>query len=347
MRNRGYFYVLILLLLAAISAVAAASPVSAAGGRPTATTARDPTATGSPAALTRIQQNNSLLAYSGTWTASTSTLASGGSFRFAKTSGSSVTIHFGGTNLAWIAKKSSIYGKARVTLDRGTPVLVDLYSLAPLWKQTVWTSGTLAYGYHTVKIEWTGLKSTASLGTYINVDAFDIDGTLAAAPTRYQQTDARLCYTGAWTNSNSASASGGSFVFADSARSSVTIKFTGTYLAWIAKKSPLYGKASVSVDGGHPETVNLYSPNTVWQQLVWNTGLLTAGTHTVAIEWTGTKFGRRNRHQRQCRLVRRGGQTGISTTGGRPPLTRAAGGTAGDLQLLRTHAAGQPALAHR
>jgi hypothetical protein len=41
----------------------------------------------------------------------------------------------------------------------------------------VW-SATLPAGVHTVKIEWTGTKNSASTGTYINTDAFDVIGTL-------------------------------------------------------------------------------------------------------------------------------------------------------------------------
>jgi hypothetical protein len=111
----------------------------------------------------------------------------------------------------------------------------------------------------------------------------------ASSSTRYQQADASLVYRGVWTVSSGASASGGSFRFADSAEASLTITLKGTYLAWIAKKSPLYGRAKVTVDGGKPVTVDLYSARTLWQKKVWDTGRLAAGTHTVRIQWTGKK----------------------------------------------------------
>jgi hypothetical protein len=69
----------------------------------------------------------------------------------------------------------------------------------------------------------------------------------------------------------------------------VTATFTGSYLAWIAKKSPAYGAASVSLDGGAPVMVDLYDAVTLWQQPVWETGVLSPGTHTVTIQWTGEK----------------------------------------------------------
>jgi alpha-L-fucosidase len=69
----------------------------------------------------------------------------------------------------------------------------------------------------------------------------------------------------------------------------VTIRFNGTGLTLITKKSPVYGRARVTVDGADPVIVDLYSPSVLWQQEVWDTGPLAPGAHTVTIEWTGTK----------------------------------------------------------
>jgi hypothetical protein len=241
---------------------------------------------------TRFEQKDTHLAYAGGWTASSSTSASGGSFRFADATGSSVTVSFTGSYLAWIAKKSPAYGKAKVTLDGGTPVTVDLYSANTLWQQRAWETGALTTGAHTVKIEWTGTKNAAATDTNISVDAFDIIGTLSQAPAvqaiRYEQNDTHFAYLGTWTTSSSSSASGGSFRYSNTNGSSVTVSFTGSYLAWIGKKSPVYGKARLTLDGGTPVIVDLYSASTQWKQKVWEKTLV-PGTHTVKIEWTGTK----------------------------------------------------------
>jgi hypothetical protein len=70
---------------------------------------------------------------------------------------------------------------------------------------------------------------------------------------------------------------------------SATVIFEGTYFAWVAKKSPVYGKAGVTLDGNTPQMVDLYSSSTQYRQVVWNTGTLSSGTHQVKIEWTGTR----------------------------------------------------------
>jgi hypothetical protein len=259
-----------------------------------AETSVTPTAQTEPAPkTTRYEQKDPRFTFAGGWVASSSSSASSGSFRFADSAGSSAVVTFNGTFLAWIGKKSPVYGKAKVIIDGTKTVTVDLYSAGEKWQQKIWDTGTLPAGNHTVKIEWTGTKSPSATGSNINVDAFEIAGTLTQAPAaaaiRYEQGDSRLDYAGAWTVASASSASGSSFRFADSAASSVTITFVGSHLSWVAKKSPVYGKARVTLDGRTPVLVDLYSASEQFRQKVWETGALVPGTHTVRIEWTGFK----------------------------------------------------------
>jgi len=108
-------------------------------------------------------------------------------------------------------------------------------------------------------------------------------------PSRYEQTEPGLVYTGAWSTTTDGSASGSSFGFANSSGASVSVTFEGTYLAWIAKKAPVYGKAEVTLDGRSLGTIDLYSASIGWQEKVWGSGTLKSGLHTVTIAWTGTK----------------------------------------------------------
>ena len=113
----------------------------------------------------------------------------------------------------------------------------------------------------------------------------------AASLTRYEQNASQLTYAGTWTVGSATAASGGSYRYANASGTAVTATFSGTYLAWIAQKGPTYGIASVSVDGAAPVSVDLYSSTVVYQQKAWETSTLSAGYHTVRIDWTGTKNG--------------------------------------------------------
>lgn len=237
---------------------------------------------------TRYEQTDSRLVWSGTWTTSSSSVYSGGSHRYANSSGSSVTVTFSGTYLAWIAKKSPAYGRALVIVDGAASSYVDLYSSTTGYKKKVWDSGLLPSGLHTVRIQWTGQRSVPSGGTNISVDAFDVAGTLKSA-TRYEQTDSRLLWSGAWTTASSSYYSGGSFRYTKRSGSSVTVNFTGVRLTLIGKKAPNYGIARVSVDGGPPVSVDFYSASTLYKQKVWSTPFLAPGDHSVTITCSGTK----------------------------------------------------------
>ncbi len=241
---------------------------------------------------TRYQDNDYRVTALGYWSRSAASQASGGSFSWLNSSGLA-TIKFNGSYLGWVGKKAPQYGKAKVTLDGGTPVTVDLYSASTKYQQTIWSTGLLSGGEHTVTIERTGEKNASATGSYIGVDAFDVIGRLVQAPgpTRLQQYDSHLAYAGRWLGMYSSLASGGSFRYAGSP-AKVTVTFDGTYMAWVTKKSRAYGKAKVTTDGRAPVIVDLYSYTTLYKQKVYNTGLLAAGPHTVTIEWTGAKNAR-------------------------------------------------------
>ena len=240
------------------------------------------------ATVTRYQQNAPQFNYSGTWTVSSATAASGGSFRYANAPGASVTVTFNGTYLAWIAKKSESYGIAKVTLDGTKTYSVDLYNGSAVYQQRVWETDILDSGIHTVTIEWTGTKNGAATGTNIGVDAFDLAGSLVGL-TRVEQSDQHLGWTGNWAKVSSNSYSGGTAWYANSAGSSVTIEFQGAKLTLFGKKGPTYGIARVTLDGGTPVPIDLYNATIVYQQKMWSSSLLAPGHHVVKVEWTGQK----------------------------------------------------------
>lgn len=245
-----------------------------------------------PPTANRYQQNDpgySRFVYAGGWSTYSTTSASGGSYTRASASTTSVTVSFDGTYLAWIATKGTTLGKAYVSLDGGTAKLVDLANSKAVYQQKVWTTGTMSSGAHTVKIWW---YPGNAAGKFISVDAFDIAGTVlkptstvGGESTRYEQTDSHLTWAGSWAPFATTSASGGSYARANTAGASVTVKFTGTRLAWIATAGTTLGKAYVSIDGGTAVSVNLARTAVAYQQSVWNTGTLTGGQHTVKIWW--------------------------------------------------------------
>jgi hypothetical protein len=68
-----------------------------------------------------------------------------------------------------------------VSIDGGAAVPVDYYR-ATYGSATVWSSGVLAPGAHTVTVTCLGQLTPPSGWTRVSVDAVDVRGTLVQAP---------------------------------------------------------------------------------------------------------------------------------------------------------------------
>jgi len=147
---------------------------------------RTTTAGVTAATLARYEESDPRLAYSGDWSTITDDAASGTSLFQAADPLASVTVTFEGTYLAWIARRSPVYGMAEVTLDGQNLGTIDLYDAGAGMgrQQKVWGSGTLEPGVHTVTISCTGEKNPAATDTIVGIDAFDVVGALIARRPR-------------------------------------------------------------------------------------------------------------------------------------------------------------------
>jgi hypothetical protein len=89
--------------------------------------------------------------------------------------GARATLTFTGTSVAWVGQRGRLFGIARVTLDGGLPVDIDLYGTGQdEFQVAVFKAAGLAAGTHTLTIEVTGLKNASSDSAIILIDAFDI-----------------------------------------------------------------------------------------------------------------------------------------------------------------------------
>jgi hypothetical protein len=68
-------------------------------------------------------------------------------------------------------------GKVWVSVDGGEPVLVYLHSENELFQQVVWSTGTLDYGAHVIKIYYPEDLEPSEIKP-INIDAVDVWGWL-------------------------------------------------------------------------------------------------------------------------------------------------------------------------
>lgn len=251
----------------------------------------DPTPSPMPVG-TLYESTDQLVEYTGAWDEVADSAASGGSYSSIDGEGTAL-ISFDGTGIQVIATTGPALGKLEVTLDGDAVELVDFYSSSVAYQQIVWSAADLTEGVHSLELAWSGEKYLKATGTTVNLDAVSVEGLLVqpVAPpqlVRYESEYGSIVYQGVWTDTLDALASGG-FVRSADTTSTATVAFTGTALTILSKVGPSFGKASVSVDGGTPEVVELYSKKVANQQPVWSTSGLASQEHTVTVEWTGVR----------------------------------------------------------
>jgi len=110
-----------------------------------------------------------------------------------------------------------------------------------------------------------------------------------ATPGTYEESSPAISYTGTWQTAGDARDSGGSVRFATNGPASAQLVFDGSRVTWFARKAPAGGRARVLVDGVRVATVDLHSSTRRFHVPAFTSGTLSAGRHTLRIEFTGQK----------------------------------------------------------
>jgi beta-galactosidase GanA len=147
-----------------------------------------------------------------------------------------------------------------------------------------------ADGTQFIYIRQADATSTATVSTHISLNADE------SAGYTYDDTSSALTYTGDWTHANTSNSNytsgdyDGTESWSQQAGASVSVTFTGTAVQWIGPKNTNGGIADVSIDGRQVATVDTYDPyGKEFQQVLFSTSGLAAGSHTLTITVTGNK----------------------------------------------------------
>jgi hypothetical protein len=103
----------------------------------------------------------------------------------------------------------------------------------------------------------------------------------------YQESSSKLVYSGTWKLARTSKCMGGA-MRTRNATGSVKAVFTGTAVSVFVTKGRAYGIMKVTLDGV-ARRVSLYRSSTAYRQKVFSRTGLTAGPHTIMLQWTGTK----------------------------------------------------------
>jgi hypothetical protein len=223
------------------------------------------------------------------WVTGYSDAYTGGGYVYGRWSGTRLDAKFTGDTVYWVGPMQPSYGKADVYIDNVKVTTVDCYASSEDATEfaILFESDTLSDGPHTLSIRLTGAKNPASSGNVVVVDMFVAEG---AKPTgggiRIDEKDG--VFGGSWVKATNPTYYGKSYAYSRWSSASWKMTFEGTRVAWVGPKTTSYGRAKIYIDGVYKGTVSQYG-TTGWRNKVWESPVLTLGTHTIEIKPTGTK----------------------------------------------------------
>jgi hypothetical protein len=244
-------------------------------------------------AQTRVEQNDPAITYSGNWYTNDAAANTGGHAVLTNTKGARASITFNGTGIAWVGVADAYAGLGTVYLD-GTMQIINTYNPVSQYQKVLFRAAGLAPGPHTLSIEVTHERGPGTDGSWVWIDAFDVEGTVVpggvtAGTGRIEQNNAAMTYTGRWYANNSAALSGGSAALATDAGSRASLSFTGSSVSWITYQDQWSGVARVYVDGELKTTLDNFASPARGGVAAYSIGGLAPGAHTITIEATGSR----------------------------------------------------------
>ena len=246
------------------------------------------------ASITRVEQDDPHITYSGNWYSNDSAGHSRGVAALTNAPGARATITFTGTGITWVGVMDGWAGLATVYLD-GAMTVVNTYRDGGAYQHAIYGVRGLSSGPHTFSIEVTHERGERTDGSWVWIDAFDIEngaaipGGIAAAAGRIEENHPALIFIGRWYGNANPAHSEGNALLAMDAGSRVTINFNGTGVSWVAARDEWSGIARVYVDGALKTTIDTYLSPSQARTVPYTIDSLPFGTHALTIEATGTR----------------------------------------------------------
>lgn len=125
--------------------------------------------------LNRFEEHSHSLNYSGSWKTLANADSSGGVVNYSGVAGNTVSFDFTGNRVRWMATNGPNQGKAEVYVDGVFTRTVDMYSATRKFLLAVFDTGGLPPGQHSIMVRVSGSKNQASSGSFVTLDAFEVE----------------------------------------------------------------------------------------------------------------------------------------------------------------------------
>lgn len=142
---------------------------------------------------------------------------------------------------------------------------------------TIYTHRVYLEPNHRYEYRVRARDAAGNLGSWVNATPFDL--------TVVDETDPGITFSlkSQWAKFDNSEFHGGSSKITRTNGASASWTFTGEYVAWIASTNLASGQAEVFIDGVSQGIVNLNQTPAKVRQIVWSTGGLADGQHTLKI----------------------------------------------------------------
>ncbi|MEL7975669.1 hypothetical protein AAG589_07370 [Isoptericola sp. F-RaC21] len=218
--------------------------------------------------------------------------ASAGTIAGSDRRGDVVTVRFEGTQGTLVGARSPHGGDALVSVDGNAPERISFGRSGPD-SVVRWRTPVLIDGVHTLRVEVAG-------SGWVGLDAVEaVAGRGHASSVDDQETgtgQGRLDYRGdGWTSCpgciNRTGLYHSSVTSTQAAGDSVDFRFTGSAVDLYGLRASNQGTATVLIDGREAGTADFYGKQRAGNQLIWSSGELEPGEHTVTLRSTGSGSG--------------------------------------------------------
>lgn len=241
-------------------------------------------------AITRTENTNAAIVYSGTWTVISNVIsirASNGDYSWADAVNETATFTFTGP---WINLGFATWwqaGQADILIDGVNVGMVDTYSANNDVNHFIF--GNLSAGPHTVTIRVRGTRHPNSTGNTIALDYIDVwDGTDMPLG-RVEQDSPRVWRSASFVTITDTVASGGTYM-RDSSTSDATawFPFTGDSISFIGHADFRQHRLIISIDGVERGRFNLYAAGSEQRVISFNN--LGPGPHIMQVRHYSGEF---------------------------------------------------------
>ncbi|EJD42524.1 hypothetical protein AURDEDRAFT_185955 [Auricularia subglabra TFB-10046 SS5] len=211
-----------------------------------------------------------------------------GTFTITQSTQAFATINFNGTRIQVYGGKRENHGLYSTSLDGDLKTADGESKDEELFRQTLFDSGTLSSGPHTLVLRDASTNPNPSF-SYFDIDFAVIETEVERGKSvQLDDTDGAFTYSpaNAWDASKPpvAGFNGGTGHSTSSARATATLHFTGSAVDVFGLVCPACGQYTVSLDGGSPVTYSAY--NSYWtkpQTMLYMGRGLGDGDHVVTL----------------------------------------------------------------